>query len=266
MSGTCWNHQGIRSRSFLTLLNPHKRFGIWRQDAAQIYCWKIVIILSSFDIMFITISLTDSLMMHDGTRVCLDAWWSKDAFGQQVEESKMHGQNGLLALYHDYYTFWFPCSSTVSLLKDRNISPQQIYSYDSMFLWDPMVLVDGGIPCPNLNEGCRTPLWWHYGHAPHPRRVVDLNRTFWIIGYRYCCPNCKSPLSVTFCSCILDSSLSTEFPTWLSYHSDKCLGIHAFLFPKWHGCETISNTLLVQHLQSYDQLHLSTSRPLSGQK
>jgi hypothetical protein len=91
--------------------------------------------------------------------------WLKDAFNQRVEESKIRGQDGLPALYRDHKTFWFPRPSTFFLLKDQNLSPQQIYSYD-MFLWDPMALVDGGIPCPNA--GCRTPLWRN-GHAPRPR-------------------------------------------------------------------------------------------------
>jgi hypothetical protein len=194
--------------------------------------------------------------------------WLKDAFNQRVEESKLRGQDGLPALYRDHKTFWFPRPSTFFLLKDKSISPQQIYSYD-MFLWDPMVLVNGGIPCPNV--GCHTLLWRH-GHAPRPRRVVDLNRTFWIIGYRYCCPNCKPPKSVTFRSWdqrildMLPGSLSAEFPARLSYRSGlstNALALMRSCFQNGMGAKQFSNTLLVQHLQSYDQLHLSYLQTLA---
>lgn len=149
--------------------------------------------------------------------------WLKTAFELRVEELSHRGSDGLPPLYRDHQTFWFPRPATYFLLQNSSPSPQHLYQYD-LFLWDPMSLLPHGIPCPN--SGCRARLW-RLGPIPRPRRVVDINGTFWIIGYRYRCSKCSKPNNVTFHSwdprilSVLPRHLTAEFPARQSF----CSGI-----------------------------------------
>lgn len=190
--------------------------------------------------------------------------WLQTTFGQRVEESspKHRGADGLPPLYRDHKTFWFPRPAAFFALQELPISPQTLYQ-DRMLLWDPMPLVPGGIMCPNA--GCNTALWRH-SHVNRPRRVVDISGTFWIIGYRYRCPKCVSPNHKTFRSwdsrilAALPQPLAAEFPALLTYRSGISLDTFLFMrscFQSGMGAKQFSNALRVQHLQKYDQVHLS---------
>ncbi|KAF8174195.1 hypothetical protein K438DRAFT_2050037 [Mycena galopus ATCC 62051] len=135
----------------------------------------------------------------------------------------------------------------------------------AFFLWDPAALVPGGIPCPN----CRHRLHRH-GHVPRPRRCVDLDRTFWMMRYRYLCPNCVNPVSnkrtVTFRSwdsCIfgvLPRRLAVRFPAMLTHQSAILENLFMFMrscFQSGMGAKQFSDALRVRHLEYYDTLQLS---------
>lgn len=109
----------------------------------------------------------------------------------------------------------------------------------------------------------------HHGEISWPRQCVDLNSTFWIIGYWYCCNSCTNAKSkkhiATFQSwdpCILKvlpPSLSAKFPARLSHCS--VLSNTAFewmrsCFQNGMGLWQFSDALRVQHLLCYDCLKL----------
>ncbi|GLB43789.1 putative essential for the formation of DNA replication focal centers [Lyophyllum shimeji] len=188
--------------------------------------------------------------------------WLDTAFKAHAEASSPsnRGPDGLPPLYRDRQ-FWFPKPATFFLLQDINtLSPQNVYDA-RFFLWDPECLAPNGIVCPN---GCGARLQRHTD-IPRPRRVVGLDSTFWIIGYRYKCGQCKPPRSVTFRSwdprilAVLDPTLAAEFPARLTYRSGISSDVLRFMrtcFQHGMGAKQFSNALLVQHLQSYDLLHL----------
>ncbi|GLB45618.1 putative essential for the formation of DNA replication focal centers [Lyophyllum shimeji] len=190
--------------------------------------------------------------------------WLQTAFDAHVLASSPsnRGPDRLPPLYRDHQTFWFPKPATFFLLQDINtLSPQKIYEAQ-FFLWDPECLVPGGIVCPNA--GCCARLQRH-SEIPRPRRVVGLSTTFWMIGYRYKCGNCKKPSSVTFRSwdsrilAVLPPALTAEFPARLTYRSGISSDVLTFMracFQHGMGAKQFSNALLVQHLQNYDLLHL----------
>ncbi|KAF5381364.1 hypothetical protein D9615_008300 [Tricholomella constricta] len=190
----------------------------------------------------------------------LPPWISKD-FNTYIKESQNRGPDGLPPLYRDHQTFWFPQRATFFTLKDDDISPQKLYDR-RYFLWDPLSLLVHGIQCPN--EGCTARLWRH-SHIRRPRRVVDLNGSFRIIGYRYQCPDCCPPKPVTFRSwdpriiAQLPPDLAAEFPARLTYRSGISTDILSLMrscFQHGMGSKQFSNAIRVQHLQNYDRLHL----------
>ena len=190
--------------------------------------------------------------------------WLKLAFDQKVNESaRSHrGPDGLPPLYRDHRTFWFPRPSTFFLLRS-SVSPQDLYN-PRFFLWDPAALCAEGIPCPN----CRVALKPH-GHISSPRRCVDVDGPFWMIGYRYRCFNCVHSASgkntITFRSwdprilLIIPQSLASEFPARLSHRSAlslSALNLMCVCLQNGMGAKQFSDALRVQHIEHYDRLHV----------
>ncbi|KAG6875262.1 hypothetical protein C0992_004529 [Termitomyces sp. T32_za158] len=205
----------------------------------------------------------DHAHLHSNRRHPLPAWL-QDAFDACVDQSsrKNCGADGLPPLYRDHQTFWFPRPSPYFQLRKPKITPQDLYRCD-IFLWDPECLIKEGIRCPNPHCGARL---WRLSHIARPRRVVDLDRTFWILGYRYRCPQCVRPQSITFRSwdprilAVLPHALAAEFPAQLSHQSGiskPALNLMRSCFQHGMGAKQFSNALLIQNLQNYDNLHLS---------
>jgi hypothetical protein len=188
--------------------------------------------------------------------------WLADAFKARLEEANNRGGDGLPKLYSVQKTFWFPQQSSYFLLRGTSLSPQDLYN-PRFFLWDPECLLVGGIGCPK----CGVKLHRH-GYASRPRRVVGLNETFWIIGYRYRCDTCvniSGKKTVTFRSWDsriiekLPVDLVLEFPAQLSHRSGITLSAFHFMrscFQNGMGAKQFSDSLRVQHLRRHDELHL----------
>ncbi|KAJ6494329.1 hypothetical protein C8R45DRAFT_793580, partial [Mycena sanguinolenta] len=150
-------------------------------------------------------------------------------FLAKVKESSIRGRDNLPPLYRDHQTFWFPETDPYFSI----LAPQKLYRA-SFFLWDPTVLVSDGIPCPNCGHRLH-----RHGHIPRPRCCVDLDRTFYIIGYRYRCPSCVNPLSkrntITFRSWDsrilrkLPRALTASFPAMLTYRSGLSESVFMFM-------------------------------------
>ena len=166
-------------------------------------------------------------------------------------------------LYAVHCTFWFPQHSTFFFLDRNNPPPPQKLFNPRFFLWDPEVLCSG-IPCPN----CRTPLQRHQPIS-RPRRCVDFNSTFWIIGYRYRCGRCLHPKSgkrtVTFRSwdprilTALPPALAHEFPARLSHRSGLSKPLFSWMrscFNYGMGSKQFSDALRAEHILRHDLLEL----------
>jgi hypothetical protein len=198
--------------------------------------------------------------------------WLMDKFKALLKECKFRDNNGLPPLYSKHGTFWFPKTSTFFILRRRHFSPPDLYN-PSFFLWDPEPLCDR-IPCPN----CMRPLQRH-GEISHPRRCVDFNSTFFIIGYRYRCNCCIHPKSgkrtVTFRSwdprilSVLPPALAAEFPARLSHRSGISNTLFSWMrscFQNGMGSKQFSDALRVQHLLAHDNLQLQYLNHLALRK
>ncbi|XP_006455795.1 hypothetical protein AGABI2DRAFT_76455, partial [Agaricus bisporus var. bisporus H97] len=185
--------------------------------------------------------------------------WLLDAFNKRVEESKQHDAQGLPPLYSIHQSFWFPQKSSFFILDEKkHLSPSNLFN-PNFFLWDPQALYPS-IPCPQCKSRLR-----RKQHIPWPRRCVDMDNTFWIIGYRYQCPNCINRQSVTYRSWdsrILDAlppHLAAEFPAHLTHRSAMSKSLFEWMrlcFQNGMGSKQFSDSLRVRHLLSYDSLHL----------
>lgn len=198
----------------------------------------------------------------------------KREFDSRIEECKRgRDANGLPPLYAELQTFWYPRISTWFLLHKRMPTPNELYSLE-FFLWDPLALCD--VPCPNCKHTLR-----RHSHIRSPRRCVRISSTFWIIGFRYYCPNCRSSKDKTrqayFASwnsrilAVIPPALAAEFPAQLTHRSAIELGTVDLMrscFQTGMGSKQFSDMMRVQHLLKYDQLHLQylhyiSSRPLA---
>lgn len=185
--------------------------------------------------------------------------WLKDAFEQKLDDSRLRGDDKLPALYRDHKTFWFPTTSPFFRLRTTAPKPQDLFT-PLFFLWDPLPLCPVGIPCPKCNTSLR-----RHCEINRPRRCVDINQTFWLIGYRYRCPNCVNPISgkksVTFRSWDerilnkLPRELAVEFPALMSHRSAITKTFFSWMRSSLQcgmGPKQVSNALRVQHLEQHD--------------
>ena len=160
--------------------------------------------------------------------------WLQEAFHARVAELNER-EDGVPLLYVRDKTFWFPKKASYFILRDGAVSPSSLYN-PTFFAWDPKALYKD-LPCPY----CRHVLNRH-GVMSQPRRVVDINSMFYVIGFRYCCRHCLHPKTrkptVTFRSwdsrilAVLPPPLAAEFPARLTHRS----GMSAALFSWMRSC------------------------------
>ncbi|KAF7324049.1 3'-5' exonuclease domain-containing protein [Mycena kentingensis (nom. inval.)] len=156
--------------------------------------------------------------------------------------------------------FWDLAPSRWSLLGRVNVSPMDLFVPD-FFVWDPAVFVER-IPCPK----CRHHLT-RDGAVYRPRRIVDVDRTFWIIGYTYACQkNTTAGCGSRFRSWdkrvleCLPRPLAAEFPavlTWRSGLSTRAFGVVRSCFQHGMGAAQVADLFRMQHLRRYDELRLA---------
>lgn len=187
--------------------------------------------------------------------------WLEVPFKKHLEDSSKRDEHGRPPLYFSHAAFFFPRPSTFFLLRD-GVTPQKLYNPRFM-LWDPEALCP--IPCPN----CDCPLTRHSA-APGPRRVIDADSGFWIIGYRYRCRECVNPRTgkkgtLTFRSWSsavlskLPAYVAEQFPAILTHRS----GISKVVFKMLRsainsgmGPKKFSDALRAHHLLEYDILQI----------
>lgn len=124
------------------------------------------------------------------------------------------------------------------------------------------------IPCPACRDAGRQPVksscvyLQKHGFAPYPRRVVDVDRNTYIVGYRYACghKDCRK----TFFSwssailSVLPPPLRDQFEFRLTYRcglTSKLVSLLRETFSAGVGPEQFTTMIQAAHYQRYDQLH-----------
>ena len=136
-------------------------------------------------------------------------------------------------------------------------------------VWIPHLLMKSRIPCPNcasaarLGSDGRPILLCANGWPKAPRRVVDLERCIFVIGYRYYCPHqlCKktylswSPALLS----ALPRGLSMLFTHHLTYRgglTDRVVAMLRSSFLRGVGPGPFAETIRINHLHQYEHLQL----------
>jgi len=186
----------------------------------------------------------------------------KDQYEKHLQYLRQTPHGSKPRLYEINKTFWLPHQANFFHLNTSNKPcPSQLYNHH-WFYWDPDHLVEGGLKCPN----CSSRL--HRHGFTRPRRVVDLQYVFYIIGQRHRCPQCRNTKtnehSVTFNSWDprivqrLPHALAAEFPAWLSHRNaiaDSVLALMRTCFQYGMGSKQFSNCLGVLHQRHFDTIH-----------
>ncbi|KAJ7185938.1 hypothetical protein C8R46DRAFT_848803, partial [Mycena filopes] len=157
--------------------------------------------------------------------------------------------------------FWIRLESVWSRLKGTTLKPTDLFTPD-FFLWDPLNLLGKSytLRCPN----CKHHLT-RSGVVNRPRRVVDIDTTFWLISYTYECQKTAGGCDACFRSWDqrvlqrLPRALAAEFPahlTWRSGLSTRAFGVIRSCFQHGMGSQEVADMFRMQHLRRYDELRL----------
>jgi len=176
------------------------------------------------------------------------------------EKYLVRGPDGLPLLYSTHHTFWVPQKSPILRSPlSSSITPEEFFN-PHFFIWDFLPLIPS-MCCPKV--GCQGVLC-RRGYRERPRRVVDMNDCYWLMGARYSCQTCRSSFS-SWDSSLLEKlaknhpDLAAEFPAYLTHRSgiDKRLFIFmSTCFSSGMGPKQFSDALRVQHKERFDFLHL----------
>lgn len=156
--------------------------------------------------------------------------------------------------------------------KNPIISTQQVFQVQpkhfqapEFFVWLPHVL--GKIPCPACKKAGRhyqkggTVMLQHHGWPRAPRRIADIDRTIYIIGYRFFCGQCQKTYQ-SWSPAILESlptMVAAQFPFHLTYRSGVTDGLFALLrssFQRGLGPTPFADMIRTFHIRRYEQLQL----------
>ncbi|PPR00790.1 hypothetical protein CVT24_000755 [Panaeolus cyanescens] len=182
--------------------------------------------------------------------------WLHVLFVHHVAEAQKRNAQGLPLIYDDG-SFWFPQKSIYLILRKSGFPIPSLLYNPRFYLWDPLSLEN--IPCPF----CKTTLG-RFGHIPQPRRIIDFDAPFWIIGFRYRCPSCvtkSNKRNVTFQSWDsriikgLSRSLAEEFPAQLSWRGGMSKSLAEWMrscFQNGMGAKQFTDCLLSQHILHHD--------------
>jgi hypothetical protein len=193
--------------------------------------------------------------------VPIPEWFTK-ALDVKLALIQHRDSNGKFTFYTQYQNFWVPQKAKWFQMRNAKVlRPEILYDFE-LFYWDPQLLVM--ISCPLCKKATLT----RHGIQKRPRRCVGLEKSFWMIGARYKCPDCVSATgkhTVTFMSwdsriiASLPQSLAAEFPVVLTHRSalsSPILALEHCLFQKGIGSKQFTEIIKSLHLHYFDQLHL----------
>ncbi|KAJ7752517.1 hypothetical protein DFH07DRAFT_745085, partial [Mycena maculata] len=204
-------------------------------------------------------------------RVPFPEWFQKRVQTLLDELKEDLTSSGNQSRHYKNGQFWIRGKSAWSSLKGPALNPTDLFTPD-FFLWDPLNLLGKThtVHCPNCNHHLT-----RGAVVNRPRRVVDIDSTFWLIGYTYECQKtarggCNSRFRSWDQRILqrLPRALAAEFPahlTWRSGLSTRAFGVVRSCFQHGMGSEEVADMFRMQHLRRYDELRLKYLRTKIGQ-
>ncbi|KAK0504943.1 hypothetical protein EDD18DRAFT_1060502 [Armillaria luteobubalina] len=170
-------------------------------------------------------------------------------------ESARKGTSGHSQVY-SAETFWVPHKSPFFHLQKSSLLPEDLF-IPKFFLWDPDNLLPTGISCPTCSVKLN-----HGGIVRRPWQIIDIDHTYWIIGYTYECKGiCQKKFQSWDARVLtqLPCTLAIHFPahlTWRSGISLHALGVLQSCIQNGMGAHQVADMFRMQHLKRYDELRL----------
>ena len=201
------------------------------------------------------------------TRATLPTWLMAEY--QSIRErltAEMKKNTSGLPLCYQRHSFYDGVDNPYLAAKSTFQLSASIFHQPQIFVWLPHTLVDK-IPCPACYTAGRQAVkkscvyLQKHGFAPYPRRVVDIDRNVYIVGYRYVCGH--KDCGKTFFSwtpAVLDMlprPLQDQFQFRLTYRSGLTLRLASLLresFSAGIGPEQFTTMIEATHYQRYDSL------------
>ncbi|OBZ79508.1 hypothetical protein A0H81_01196 [Grifola frondosa] len=220
----------------------------------------------------------DEEIMKDGSssetgasrkRSTLPSWLSKDYENTRERlADEMRKNVSRRPTCYDRGTFTEgPICAFFSVDRKFQPTPEDFY-HPTYFVWLPHLLIDR-IPCPACMSVSRLSKDGHpvylraNGWPKSPRRVVDLERCLYLIGYRYYCPNSTCGKSYQSWSPALLASLpraiSLHFTHHLTYRNgvtDLVASLMRAAYLLGIGPVPFAQMIRSNHVRYYERLHL----------
>jgi len=190
-----------------------------------------------------------------------------DAFRSHIDYLKKlttgHGKSAKYQVYDTLQSFWLPKSDPFFALHQLHLFPEKLL-VPHFFFWDPLILVDH-ISCPIvLSNGVScTGKLVHHGYCTIPRRIIDIDDSFYMITVRYRCNQCRPVHTFSSCSPLvmnkLPKPLFAQFPAYLTKRSGlskQVFGIMRCCFQNSLGGKQFADSLNVLHRQKHESLEV----------
>ncbi|KAF9231664.1 hypothetical protein BU15DRAFT_82124 [Melanogaster broomeanus] len=167
--------------------------------------------------------------------------------------------------------FWVWDESPLLMLMRRQsyVLEPDVFHRPSFFVWLPHCLLGDRIPCPQCRDNDRltangkTVFLQKFGWIGRARRVIDIDRNIYVVGYRYRCAlsECRKTYR-SWSPAILDvipPAIAMQFPFQLTYRSGLTTRLAELLRSSIRagiGPAPFAEMLQSFHYQRFDELHL----------
>ncbi|KAF6742765.1 hypothetical protein DFP72DRAFT_1104354 [Ephemerocybe angulata] len=168
--------------------------------------------------------------------------------------------------YNDLSSFWLPYVHPFFILNATSINPEAMLIPRFLY-WDPHLLVSS-IRC--VQGGCFGSLTRH-GFGEYPRRIIDLESSFYMIGARYKCNTCNRT-SMSWEDNVLEAlprSLASQLPVRLSHRSgisDCVFALMRSCFLNGVGAKQFADTLNTLHRRWHETLEVQYYQAIIEQR
>ncbi|KAG1729206.1 uncharacterized protein EDB91DRAFT_1060137 [Suillus paluster] len=179
----------------------------------------------------------------------------------------MRSNSSHLPTCYDHHTFFDGAENAFLVARSTFQLTPGLFHQPRFFVWLPHLLVDR-IPCPSclkagrqVTRGSRVYLQKH-GFANQPRRVVDIDRNIFIVGYRYVCghKDCRKSFQSWSPSIIhlLPAPIADQFVFRLTHRSglSNCLAmLLRESFRSGVGPDQFTTMIESFHYRHFNHLH-----------
>ncbi|KAK2467285.1 hypothetical protein APHAL10511_000834 [Amanita phalloides] len=221
-----------------------------------------------------TVACDSSSEREHTTRSTIPRWLNthykaaRDMLKREVDESKCRPPMPKCYEQHKLWV-WDTEPALAMLTQPQTVLEPALFHKPTFFVWIPHCLINDRIPCPECKAAGRhsqnggTVYLQKMGWPDKPRRVVDIDRTIYLIGYRYRCGVAQCNKAYRSWSPSILKSLppvvTALFPFQLTHRMGLSKTVVSLLQASIRdgiGPGPLAQMIRSFHYQRYDELHL----------